>query len=234
MVKTRSMMGPVLAALLLSAAQATAQTQVIDEGGFRLMVRGQEVGTETFSIRQTGSGDAIVVIAVGKIVLDTMRGGTTLNSELQTSGSALRPTAYQVQVEGADAERIAGRVVGGRFSARIISAAGEQMREYLASDGAVVADEGIAHHYYFLAQRVGTAGGRVPIVVPRASQQVMATVAHRGLEAVAVGGSGMQARHIAVTVNGQERHVWVDGNGRVLRVEIPARGFVAERIAAPK
>jgi hypothetical protein len=60
-----------------------------------------------------------------------------------------------VKVEGAESQQIAGRVVGGRFSAKIISPAGEQMREYLASDGAIVADEGVAHHYYFLARQAG-------------------------------------------------------------------------------
>lgn len=214
---------------------AVGQTQVIDEGGFRILLKGQEVGSETFSIRQNGSGESVVVIAVGKVVLDTARGGTTLNAELQVTGSALRPSAYQVHVEGLGAERIAGRVVGGRFSARIISPAGEQMREYLASDGAVVVDEGTAHQYYFLAQRVGAEGGRVPVIVPRLNRQLTATVAVRGLEAVAVGSGGMQARHLVVSAAGYaEKHVWVDAAGRVLRVEIPATGYVAERTAAPK
>ena len=222
-------------AISASYSPVVAQTQVLDEGGFRILIKGQEVGSETFSIRQNGTGESIVVIAVGKVVLDTARGGTTLNAELQTSGSALRPTAYQVQVEGLGAERIAGRVVGGRFSARIISPAGEQMREYLASEGAVVVDEGTAHQYYFLAQRIGAEGGRVPIIVPRSNRQVTANVTVRGLEAVAVGSGGMQARHLVVTVAGlPERHVWVDGSGRVLRVEVPSTGYVAERTAAPK
>jgi len=33
---------------------------------------------------------------------------------------------------------------------------------------------------------------------------------------------------------GGERHVWVDAQGRVLKVEVPARNFVATRVAAPK
>jgi hypothetical protein len=221
------------AGILVSAA--SAQTVTLDEGGFRLLVNGQEAGTETFSIRQNGAGESAVIIAAGRVVLDTARGGHVLNADLQVAGPALRPAAYQVSVEGVTAEKIAGRVVGARFSARIISAAGERMREYLASEGAVVVDEGVAHQYYFLAQRAGSAGGQVPMIIPRQSQQVSAVVSIRGNEAIAVGGNSVAARHLVITIPaGPERHVWVDSQGRVLRLEIPARKFVAERIAAPK
>ena len=232
----RSIRTIVVGAVALFAAQGVAaQTVVLDEGGFRLLVNGQEVGTETFYIRQNGAGESSVIIAAGKIVMDTARGSQTLNAELQTSGAQLRPAAYQVQVEGTNAERIAGRVVSGRFSARIISSAGEQMREYLASDGAVVADEGVAHHYYFLAQRVGAEGSRVPIIIPRQSRQLTANVALRGTESITVAGAKLSARHLVITIPGNpDRHVWVDAQGRVLRVEIPGRNFVAERIAAPR
>ena len=228
-----------LATMILAVSglgnMATAQTVTVDEGSFRLLVRGQEAGTETFSIRQNGSGESAVVIAVGRVALDTARGGQELNSQLQVAGSALRPAAYEVNMQGASSERIAGRVVGGRFSARITSTAGESMREYLASDGAVVADEGVAHHHYFIAQRVGDAGGRIPLIIPRQSRQVVAQVSARGTESVKLGSGTAQGKHFVVTIAGApERHFWVDDRGRVLRLEIPDRQFVAERLTAPR
>src|SRR5512138_500707 len=54
---------------LLVPLSARAQTSTLDEGAFRLMVDGREVGTETFSIRQSGEGDRAVVIAQGRVVL---------------------------------------------------------------------------------------------------------------------------------------------------------------------
>ena len=224
-------------ALFVIAAHTplAAQTVVLDEGSFRLRVGGQAVGTETFLIRQNGTGENAVVIATGKVVLDTARAGQELRAELQMAGPALRIAAYQVNVTGNQKEQIAGTVVGSRFSAKIISSEGEMMREYLSSDGAVVADEGVAHHYYFLAQRVGSESARVPVVIPRRSQQVMAQVNSRSGESTTIEGSSVPARHLVVTVaNGPERHVWVDARGRVLRLEIPSRNFVAERVAAPK
>lgn len=220
------------AALLVPLA-LQAQTATLDEGAFRLLVDGREVGTETFSIRQSGEGDRAVVIAQGRVVLAD-GGGEQVVSSLQLSGTPLRPAAYDLQVQGGDAERIAGRVVGGRFSARIVRPSGEQMREYLVSDGAVIADEGVAHHYYFLAQRVNGKDARVPLVIPRSSRQVWADVSVTDGQSVQIGGSSVAARRLDVQPQGgHAAQVWVDAQNRVLRVAIPSSRFVAERTAAP-
>jgi hypothetical protein len=225
----------VTAALFGAAAAAHAQQgTLIDEGSFRVLVGGQEVGTETFSIRQTGTGNDAVLLARGRVVLDSQRGAQEIAATLQVAGAALRPAVYELTLEGADAQRIAGRVVGGRFSARIVSATGETGREYLVSDGAVVLDEGVAHHYYFLARRVSGGTVRVPIVIPRESRQLQAEVTDTGRDNVSIGGTTIAARRLTVAPNGSTtRTVWVDGDGRVLRLEIPERNFVAVRTAAP-
>src|SRR5687768_16395876 len=116
----RTPMYVLIAAALAVAGPARAQTVTLDEGSFRLSLGGREVGTEVFSIRQNGSGQSAVIIAVGRIVLDGDKGPQELSSELQVAGGSLRPAAYEVRVQGADAEQIKGRVVGeiGRASCR--------------------------------------------------------------------------------------------------------------------
>lgn len=225
----------VVTALALGAAPLAAQTTTLDEGSFRISIGGKEVGTETFSIRQNGSGEGAVIIAVGRVVLDADRGPQEVSSELQVGGRTLRPAAYEVRVQGTDAERITGRVVGSRFSAQIVSPAGESMREYLAGEGAVLAEDGVAHHYYFLARRVEGGATRVPVIIPRQSRQVSAQVAVAGSERITIGGESLEAKKISVTpAGGQQRFVWVDAQGRVLRLEIPGSNFVATRAEAPK
>ena len=232
MAKLKSLL--VVAVALSAPVAVSAQTTTLDEGTFRLLVGGREAGTETFSIRQSGSGERSVVIAQGRIVLVDGGDGEQVTSSLQLSGAPLRPAAYDLQVEGGDTERIAGRVVGGRFSARIVRPSGEQMREYLVSDGAVIADEGVAHQYYFLAQRVGSEGGRIPLVLPRSSRQVWAEVSVASPESIQVAGRTVQARRLDIAPEGgAAARVWIDGEGRVLRVAIPANDFVAERTAVP-
>lgn len=224
-----------VAASVISAAAVQAQTITLDEGSFRVSIGGTEVGTETFSIRQNGSGEGAVIIAVGRVILDADRGQQELNSELQVAGRTLRPAAYEVRVQGSAAERITGRVVGSRFSAQIISPAGESMREYLAGDGAILADDGVAHHYYFMARRLDRGEARIPVIIPRQNRQVTAQVAVTGTDRIEVGGKTIEARKLSITpAGGPERLVWVDSQNRVLRVEIPGTKLLAVRVEAPK
>jgi hypothetical protein len=211
-----------------------AQTETLDEGSYRILVGGAEVGMETFAIRQNGSGPDAVVIAKGHVVLDASKGGTQINATVQLAGPSLRPAAYEMEVRGGDAQGIRATVRGSRVSARIMSSAGENQREYLVSDGAVLIDEGVAHQYYFLARRGGTGSVTVPIVMPRQSKQVNASITFRGDESISVAGKSVQARHIVVAPAGSAVvDVWADAQGRVLKIEIPARKYVAVRTALP-
>jgi hypothetical protein len=223
-----------LAGLLIAGAPLAAQTETLDEGTYRILIGGQEVGMETFSIRRTGSGASAVVLAKGRVVVDANKGNTQINATVQLSGPSLRPAAYEMEVRGGEAQGIRATVRGSRVSARIVSPAGENMREYLVSDGAVLIDEGVAHQYYFLARQVGTTSTSVPIVMPRQSKQVAASVTYRGEESVAVGGGNVTARHIVVQPAGSAAvDVWADAEGRILKISIPSRNYVAVRTALP-
>ena len=212
-----------------TATAATAQTAVVDEGSFRLSVRGTPVGTETFRIQRSGSGANATLIAQGRVVLDS---GEQTRALLQVEGPGLRPAGYQIEVTGPQPQKITGQAAGSRFRATIVSNAGEQMREYLASDGAVVLDDGVAHQHYFLAALDGS--GRVPIIIPRQSRQVTAQVTDTGSGEIRVAGQSVTARRLTVAPQGlPERIVWVDSQNRVLRLEIPSDDFVAERTSLP-
>src|SRR5690606_37723096 len=100
------------AAVALLATPAAGQTVQLDEGTFRILVGGREVGTETFSLRQNGTGEDAVVIAQGRVVLDSNE--TTAN--VQLSGSGLRLVAYDVEISGDAAQRIRASVSRGRAS----------------------------------------------------------------------------------------------------------------------
>lgn len=225
----RSLRLSALVASLLLASGSAAQTTVVDEGTFRLSIEGTPVGTETFSIRRNGEGPDATTVAQGRVVLDT---GEQTRALLQTRGPGLRPTAYKIEVTGPEKQSISGQAAGNRFRATIVSTAGEQMREYLASNGAIVLDDGVAHQYYFLAAR--PVDGRVPIIVPSESRQISARVSESGSSPISVAGQQLQAREIRIEPEGlSPRIIWVDDQGRVLRLRIPADGFVAERTRLP-
>ena len=224
--------------LLLGAAGVTpaqAQTANVDEGTFRILVSGREVGMETFSIRQNGSGSDAVIIAQGRVALDAGDGGTEVVANVQMSGAGLRPVAYDVELRGGDAQRIRGTISGRRASARTVAGGGqEQWKEYLVTDGAVLLDDGMAHHYYFIAQRFIAGASQTAVMIPRESRQVQTSISAAGSESISIGGSSAQARKLTVQpAGGDSRTVWIDGEGRILRVDIPSRNYSAVRTAMP-
>jgi hypothetical protein len=119
----------------------------------------------------------------------------------------------------------------GRFSAQVQTPRGESAKEYVVADGALVLDDDVFHHYYFIARARGT----VAAVVPRRGVQVTLTVAEREAGTVNVGGQSVTATQLSISERGgPERLVWVDAQGRLLRIEIPARGIVAVRDQMPR
>lgn len=221
-----------LFALCGVAAPLAAQTGASDAGTFDVRVGGRSVGTEEFTIQQSGAGSNSEIVASGRVNLLLTTGSLELSPRLRTTGFQADPVAYDVTVGGTSPRRIVGSVGGGRVTSRIVTPTGEQLREYLASAGAIVLDDGVAHHYYFLARRVRN--GRAPIIIPRENRQVMATVEDLGEDRVQVGDTSANLFHLMVRPDGGEvRHVWVDALGRVIRVEIPDRDYVALRTELP-
>jgi hypothetical protein len=217
----------------LSFAVPRAAAQQLDQGTFRVYVEGHEVGTEEFTITQSGSGAVAVTLASGTVNLRLPGGSLQLAPRLRAQGVGADPIQYQVDVSGDAPQRVVGTISGGRVSAKIVTAAGEQLREYVASSGAVVLDEGVAHHYYFLAQR--THSGRVPVIVPRENRQVVAMVTSRGEEPVQVGGRTVRLFHLLVQPQGGDAsEVWVDDLNRVIKVTVPARSYLALRTELPR
>jgi len=219
--------------LMLAVAPTQAQVGASDEGTFEVLVGGRAAGTEQFQLQQSGGGSGSQIISSGRVQLVVPTGTVDLATRLQTSGFQAIPVSYEVSVGGTSPRRMVCTIGGGRVTASIATPSGEQMREFIASSDAIVLDDGIAHHYYFLARRIRD--GRIPIIIPRENRQVMATVRDAGFDQVTVDGAQVPLYHLEVQPDdGDLRHVWVDDLGRVIRVEVPARAYVAMRTELPR
>jgi hypothetical protein len=128
-------------------------------------------------------------------------------------------------------ESLRGQIGRGRFSARVRTPGGESAKEYIVSDGAIILDDEVFHQYYFLGMTART--GSVPVVIPRRNEQVTMRVAAGGSESVEVGGTRVTARHLEIKdPGGATRDVWLDSQGRVLKVTI--NGVTATRDELPR
>ena len=217
-------------ALLGVAFPAAAQVAVVDEGSFTISHQGTRIGREEFAIRRTPHPGADVLVANATVTYTDRR----LSPALQTDAAGA-PLRYQVEVSaGADVqERLQGRVGRGRFSAQLRTPRGESAREYVVADGALILDDDVFHQYYFVARAGRT--GAVPVVVPRRNVQVTMRVEGEGAEVVTIGGTRIPAtRYVMTEPDGARRRIWVDAEGRVLKVTLEARGITATRDDPPR
>lgn len=217
-----------LAALALAATlPAIAPAQVVDEGSFTISRGGTPIGREEFTIRRDGAGAGSVLVAYATVTLDGRRLSPALRAD--QSGS---PLAYQVEVRTGTTleEKLSGQVGRGRFSSRVRTPAGEAAKEYIVADGALILDENVFHQYYFVARRER---GTVPVVIPRRNVQVFMRVTPAGPDRVTVGGTAITARRFELSGPEGTRTIWVDGDGRVLKVAL-SNGTVALRDSPPR
>jgi hypothetical protein len=218
---------------ILPVAEVRAQVVTLDEGTFRITVDGRNVGSESFQIRRSGSGEAAQVIATAEIRMEVPEGRIDLRPALQASGAEMAVTAYQIKVSGGIQEEITVTLGDRRFRSSIRSERGEREREFRAAPGTLLLDLGVAHQYYFLGARIGSESVTIPVISPRQGTQFDLRVSPVGTQSIRIGDADVQARHLRLEGEGGVRELWIDAEGRVLRVDVPEQGYVALRERAP-
>jgi hypothetical protein len=224
----------VLACLILlpvlsgSPHDGTAQGVVVDQGQFAIRIDGRSVGTEDFVIRRAGLGMDDAIFANGVVTL--RRDGSTqeIRPLLRATPPDGIPDSYQVTVAGQGAMEVHLARSGRRYIASIRSSVGDEDREYQARVDTRLLERNVAHHYYFL--RDAREGRETHTIEPLSRTQTMLTPGPRIDEELQIGPNLVSARRVEfVSVEGDVRVVWFDRQGRVVRVEIPALRYVAER-----
>lgn len=223
-----------LIVLLLGPGATTAPlsgqgTEEIDSGRFRIRSGGGSVATEVFAIRREPS-------SVRSVARLTAGSDTAVFSEritearLQTNPRD-EPVLFELEVQRGGRIEIAGVRSGDRFRLRTRSPDGERWREYLVPSGLVVLPEGFVHFHHFLLGQHEDHGGRLTALFPVEGSQ--RPVGFRGSEpdTLRVAGERRVATRWEIAVGEQRRLIWSGPGGRILRVEIPARDWVAERVS---
>jgi len=124
-------------------------------------------------------------------------------------------------------------LTGDRYQATVRTPGSEQLREFRARPATVVLEDELVYAYYFLAARTNGATVRVPALMPRAGREVQLEISDTGTERISIAGRNIPARHLVVEGGGDSRDLWVDGEGRVLRLAGRSSGLRAERRDPP-
>lgn len=217
--------------LLLTALAAPfpahAQSVVVDEGTFSVTIHGRNAGTETFAIRRSGLGNEGTILAHGTVTLTLEDGSREVRPILEAVPTDGTTTRYQVTVSGAEDLEASLALAGNRYVSEYRSPAGEEEREFLARPATHVLDVMVAHQYYFL--RSVSEGVTAYVIEPRTRRALGLDASRWEQDEIQLARNRVAARRVVFGAGDDARTVWYDGQGRVLKVEVPALGYVAER-----
>jgi hypothetical protein len=229
-------MRPIPIALALAAAvsaaprAAAAQESLVDEGTLVISRNGAPVGREAYRVVRAAAGGGQAYRATAIISFDSLRIALRL-----TTDSAGGPLTYEAEVRTGTvlAAHVDGSGRPGRFSALTKTPHGEAARDYVVGPNPLLLDDDAFDPYFFAA--LPPLRAQFSIVNPRAGSQATFRFEERGQETIRVGRGAASARHFAlITRSGASRDIWVDAQGRLLRVAIPALGLVAQRDELPR
>ena len=223
LVRPATLFGVLATAVGLSAPGA-AQDVTLDEGSFALFSNGREVGNEAFSIHRVGMGRTARILATATVSFD----GMEMRPALSTSSDFV-VNSYENEVSGTRTADLSIVLADNRYVSRIRSPQGETQREYRASPRTVILEEFVSHQYFLVARFIDEGGGPIVVLDPKADRPSRMSLVSAESEPFRLGGRQIQARHLRLDGSGTIRDLWIDDQGRVLRVEIPALGFRAER-----
>lgn len=223
----------IVVALLLTLVADTAAAQssaVVDEGTFSVSQKGAPIGRESFRIIRAPAPGGQVFLATGTSVL----GDTKVTTRLGTDSSGV-PVSYETEhrQQGQLVQRLQGRGRPGRFSVLKHTKRGESAREYVLNNGALLMDEDVFHHFYFVP--IVAKYDNLVVIAPRSADQGRFRVEARGSENVDIAGRSIPASRFAL-IDSEDRsgEVWIDDKGRLLKVAISEKGLVALRDDPPR
>jgi len=205
----------------------SAQSVVVDQGTFGLSIHGERIGSEDFIIRRAGLGNQAAFISRG-VVVRTLDGAseefTTLLRVTATEGTA---AGYEFKSSRPVPVEIMLNASGPRYFSRFISGEGQEEREFRAEPGTRIVEQQVAHHLYFLGNVLKDSTVHVIEPLSRTDREFL--VSTQQDEEIRLGRNRVLARRVIFTSADGDRIVWFDRQGRVLRVEIPIIGYLAER-----
>ena len=194
----------------------------------------ERIGEERFVIREDRGGEAGPIYRTGaQLNLKLENRTTRIKVGFEGIGATCRLRRYEVEISGAGARTLVVEARGNRIGLRVRSEGGEEMKEFLAHGATTVLDLHVAHHHFFILQQLGDASSATTYVLaPRQRSLQRFAIADLGMETTRVDGRSLQLRHVTATgEDGTVHHIWARDR-KVMKVEVPALQFVAERSLA--
>lgn len=218
--------------LLVPISRAAGGGQ--EEGEFRIMAGGREIGTEHYVLVSSGESTSSTSVVEFRNPSDSSK-KVKLESKLEMDGK-FKPRSYSL---ASDQGGKKGTIVG-TFPANsaIFEYSKESARDkkgLLLGDSYTVLDTNIFHHFSFLAKLYRFEGKDkvqgFQVVIPQEADSGMLKISELGKETLTVQGKRVETRHLQVDSGSMIIHLWVDGNQLLQKITVPASGIEVIRIS---
>ena len=197
---------------------------LLDEGVLVVRIDTAEVARESFRLskgRLSRGGEGWILATT--IRYDRARPVIVLSPILEISSDTMPATLQYDVADPRQPARVLGELGRGRFTVRFVARDTERAREFPTGQRAVVLDDSVFATYLIAAWQARSEPTTLTAIFPRALRRETVQVQDLGLE------SGL--RHVSVTGGSEAVHLWLDGSGRLMRLQIPSRHLSAERLA---
>src|SRR6185503_20673867 len=224
------MISPLIFVALLQAGAPGAGSP-LDEGVFVVREDTLEIARESFRLShgRLARGGAGWTLAT-TIRYDRSRPVVVLAPILEVTPDTMPATLQYDVADPRQPSRILGELGRGRFTVRLVARATERAREFPTGQRAVVLDDSVFALYLFAAWLARSEPSTITAIYPRSLRHASVQVQDLGVEA-APRNPEVKLRHFSVTAGAEVVHLWLDADGRLMRVQIPSRRLTAERLA---
>jgi hypothetical protein len=218
------------AALYAALALMQGAGTLLDDATLVVRVDTQEVARESFRLFSRRASDS----TSGWLLAARIHWVTppaTLSPVL-----ALRPDTapealdYLVAAGGAT-QRITGQPGADRYTLRYVAPGRERARELAREDPTSIVDDSVFAPFLLASWFASATPRIVSGIYPRSARRLPLTVTDLGVGVTTLNRDAATLRHILIT-GGDEGpvHVWLSPEGRLMKVEMPARALRAERV----
>jgi hypothetical protein len=215
---------------LLLLALLAVQTP-LDEGTFVVRADTAVVARETFRLDQLRGRAGGAAWSLAASARYDRPGTVVLAPVLELAADSQPETLEFDVVRDHEAWRILAQLSPGRFTVRMLGRRSERAREFPVAGPTVVLDDSVYAPYLFAAWRARPQPVAITAIVARAGRRDALTVQDLGPTATTLNRDPALLRHVTV-LGGPNRRVdlWLDDEGRLLKVDIPSRGVRVERL----
>jgi hypothetical protein len=214
-------------------AKQGPQLSGTEKGVFKIVVDGEEKGTEEFEIAPVGNQ----FVAKGKIRLTVTRDDKPTQFLIESDllmQSDYDPVRYtMVQKSDGNTSTAKMEFDRGTANAEFNTGSGSEKRQYQFEPGVALLDDNVFHHYVLLARRYNYEKGGLQELyafIPQESIGGILRMNYKGDEKIEINGKSTEVQHLIVDTNDLKLDLYLEGpEHRLVKLEVPSSNVVVLR-----